>query len=137
MRGFMSANAHHIRTPSGNARSMFEHVDRRGQVSLLPLTKEAQRFLAADVSANRMGAKPATIPCVSETGADPVRRVRTALTVRELQVFDLLISGLSSKRIAHELLISPRTVEVHRARLMQKMGVRNAAGLIRMALSAA
>jgi two-component system response regulator FixJ len=57
--------------------------------------------------------------------------------VRECQVFDLLIAGLSSKQIAHDLSISPRTVEIHRAHLMQKMGVRNIASLIRVALIAA
>jgi FixJ family two-component response regulator len=57
--------------------------------------------------------------------------------MRELQVLDLLIAGLSSKLIAYELSISHRTVEVHRANLMKKMGVRNAAALIRVALAAA
>jgi len=45
-----------------------------------------------------------------------------------------LIGGLSSKQIGHELSISPRTVEIHRAQLMQKMGVRNTASLVRVAL---
>jgi two-component system response regulator FixJ len=52
-------------------------------------------------------------------------------------VFDLLVSGLSSKLIAHELDISSRTVEIHRANLMRKMGVRNTASLIRAAFAAA
>jgi len=66
-----------------------------------------------------------------------VRQASQSLTVREWQVFDLLISGLSNKLIAHELAISPRTVEIHRAHLMKKMGVRNAASLVRIALTAA
>ena len=59
------------------------------------------------------------------------------LTARERQVLDLLVRGLSSKCIAHELVISPRTVEVHRANLMRKMGVRNIATLIRAVFESA
>ena len=66
-----------------------------------------------------------------------IRQASQSLTVREWQVFDLLISGLSNKLIAHELSISPRTVEIHRAHLMKKMGVRNAASLVRIAMTAA
>ncbi len=58
------------------------------------------------------------------------------LTARERQVLNLLIIGHANKVIAHELQISPRTVEVHRGRVMEKMGVRNLSGLIRAALAA-
>ena len=60
-----------------------------------------------------------------------------SLTIRQWQVCDLLIAGLSSKQIAYELSISPRTVEIHRADVMRKMGVRNAASLVRLAMLAA
>jgi DNA-binding CsgD family transcriptional regulator len=42
--------------------------------------------------------------------------------------------GLTSQDIAKKLFISPRTVETHRARIMDKLGVNNAAGLVRFAL---
>lgn len=45
------------------------------------------------------------------------------LTVREREVAQLLTTGMSSKQIARQLDISPRTVEAHRARLMKKLGV--------------
>jgi two-component system, LuxR family, response regulator FixJ len=57
--------------------------------------------------------------------------------VREWLVFDLLFSGLSSTQIAYGLNISSRTVQIHRANLMRKMGVRNAVSLIRAAFVAA
>jgi two-component system response regulator FixJ len=57
------------------------------------------------------------------------------LTHREQQVLDLLILGHGNKAIAYLLSISPRTVENHRARVMQKMNARNVAELVRLALS--
>ncbi|WP_367639585.1 LuxR C-terminal-related transcriptional regulator [Marivivens sp. JLT3646] len=54
----------------------------------------------------------------------------TELTPRERQVAKMLAEGLTSKEIARGLDISPRTVEVHRARLMQKFGARNGLELV-------
>ena len=50
----------------------------------------------------------------------PRRRVGTALTPREREIATLLIEGLTSKQIGKQLAISPRTVDVYRARLMRK-----------------
>ena len=57
------------------------------------------------------------------------------LTPRERQVLDQLVIGNPNKVIAHELGLSPRTVEIHRARVMEKMQARNLSHLIRMALA--
>lgn len=57
------------------------------------------------------------------------------LTARECDVLERIASGSSNKEAAHELGISPRTVEVHRARIMVKLGARNAADLVRIVLS--
>lgn len=57
------------------------------------------------------------------------------LTDRERTVLDELLMGLSTKEIARDLEISPRTVEVHRSRLMMKMEARNLAHLFRMIFS--
>ena len=57
------------------------------------------------------------------------------LTERERQVLDLIVAGKANKVIAHELSISPRTVEIHRARVMEKMDAGNLADLVRKALS--
>ena len=53
-----------------------------------------------------------------------------ALSPREREVSALLLEGLTSKQIARRLGLSPRTVEMHRARLMRKVGAENASGLI-------
>ncbi len=52
-----------------------------------------------------------------------------SLTPREKQVFHEVISGNSNKVVARTLNISPRTVEVHRHRVLQKLGARNAVDL--------
>lgn len=60
-------------------------------------------------------------------------RLRT-LTGRERQVFDRLVAGYANKVIARDLAISPRTVEVHRATVMVKMGAASVSDLVRPAV---
>jgi RNA polymerase sigma factor (sigma-70 family) len=55
-----------------------------------------------------------------------------ALTERERGVLDLLVQGLHNREVAEQLGISPRTVEVHKARVMAKLGARNLVELIRV-----
>jgi len=57
------------------------------------------------------------------------------LTPRERDVYGLVADGAMNKQIAYELDISQRTVEVHRAKVMEKMGARNLADLIKMHIS--
>jgi FixJ family two-component response regulator len=61
--------------------------------------------------------------------ADVARRLES-VTGREREVMDLIIAGKLNKQIADMLNISIKTVEVHRARIMEKMGVRSVAGLV-------
>ena len=58
------------------------------------------------------------------------------LTEREREVLEHAARGLHAKEIAAALGISPRTVEVHKTRIMEKLGVRNVAELVRFALGA-
>lgn len=62
-----------------------------------------------------------------------VRRNVASLTEREMDVFRLVVVGLLNKQIAADLGISEKTVKVHRARVMRKMGVRSVAQLARAA----
>ncbi|MCW3474096.1 response regulator FixJ [Limobrevibacterium gyesilva] len=59
-----------------------------------------------------------------------------ALTPRERDVLRRLVDGWPNKVIAHELGISPRTVEIHRANVMEKLGCRSLAEAVRIALAA-
>jgi two-component system response regulator FixJ len=58
-----------------------------------------------------------------------------SLTPREREVLDLMVAGNPNKTIAFDLGASPRTVEVHRARVMEKMGARSLAELVRMVIA--
>ena len=68
----------------------------------------------------------------------PGDRSRLAkLSERERQVFDRLVAGQSNKFIAHELSLSPRTVEFHRSHIMEKLEAESLAELVRIGLSEA
>jgi two-component system response regulator FixJ len=67
--------------------------------------------------------------------AEAAERVAT-LSPRERQVLDLLMAGRPNKLIAYNLGISVRTVEVHRARMLERLGIRSAAEAIRLAVVA-
>jgi two-component system, LuxR family, response regulator FixJ len=71
---------------------------------------------------------------VSEAAGTIIACLAT-LTHREREVLDRLVEGQPNKTIAHELGTSPRTVEVQRARVMEKMGARSLAELVRMVLA--
>jgi two-component system response regulator FixJ len=57
------------------------------------------------------------------------------LTPRERAVLEQIIGGSSNKETGRKLGVSPRTVEVHRARIMAKLGAKNVADLVRIVLS--
>ena len=60
----------------------------------------------------------------------------TRLSKRERQVLELLARGSSNKLIARELSISPRTVEIHRANMLNKIGANHTSEAIRIAIEA-
>lgn len=59
----------------------------------------------------------------------------SSLTKREREVMELLVEGKQNKVIARDLDISPRTVELHRAKVMEKLQVHSLSGIVRIALS--
>ncbi len=88
------------------------------------LIDRVQRAFAKD-AANRRA--------LAETGR--IREHLESLTAREREVLTLVTSGKANKVIASELGVSPRTVEIHRARVMEKMDAPSLAALVRMVLN--
>ena len=89
------------------------------------LTDRIQRALAADVRNRAL-----------LTEKDQIRARVSALTRREIQVLRLVTLGKSNKVVAAELGVSQRTVEIHRAHLMEKMEATSLAHLVRMTIIA-
>lgn len=73
-------------------------------------------------------------PAEHSAATDELRQRLATLTPREREVLERVVVGKANKVVAYELSISPRTVEIHRGRLMHKMGARNLAALVRMCL---
>ncbi|GEO00961.1 DNA-binding response regulator [Novosphingobium sediminis] len=68
--------------------------------------------------------------------AAEARQRISRLSMREREVLDRLAEGCSNKAIARELEISPRTVEIHRMKMMGKLGARHAAEAVRLRIEA-
>jgi two-component system response regulator FixJ len=72
-----------------------------------------------------------------EGDTEEIEKLRSrfdTLSMRQRQVMELAVAGLSNKEIASQLDISPKTVENHRAWVMERIGARNLAELVRMAI---
>lgn len=66
---------------------------------------------------------------------DEILMRRASLTPRERQVLDLVVAGESNKGVARQLNISDKTVEIHRAKVMEKMQAKSLADLVKMVSS--
>jgi two-component system, LuxR family, response regulator FixJ len=71
----------------------------------------------------------------ADAAATDISTRLASLTPKEREVLDKLVEGLPNKSIAYDLGSSPRTVEVHRARVMEKMGARSLPELVRMIIA--
>jgi len=96
-----------------------------------------EKPFASDIILDSLAA--ACLRVASPSEQDPTKAAATSklalLSHREREVLDGLLAGLPNKSIAYDLEISPRTVEIHRARVMDKMGARSLSELIRLALA--
>jgi two-component system response regulator FixJ len=102
-----------------------------GAVDFLEKPFAKQTLLSSiDEGFRRLSQKEAT----GERRADAEVRLQ-ALTSRERDVLGGLAQGLPNKTIAYDLGISPRTVEIHRANLMTKLGVRSLSEALRIAFA--
>ncbi len=94
---------------------------------------DPQELLA---SIERMFDAPPDLEAARRNAELDARERFTALTPRERDVLECLVRGASSKEIARQLSLSPRTVETHRAHLMTKSGAKSLSTLLRLAILA-
>ena len=91
------------------------------------------------VARGDMWLSPGVSRRVAEAYANAPERVEgpfEVLTPRQLEVLQLIAEGLSTKEIAARLDLGVKTVETHRAELMQRLGIHGVAGLVRYAIRA-
>jgi FixJ family two-component response regulator len=108
--------------------SMAVNAIKRGAVDFVPKPYQEQHLLDAVNEALRRDVLRRGDP-INASG--PAERLQT-LTSREREVLDLAMEGQSSKAIAQKLGISHRTVERHRSRLLEKLGVASVTELLRL-----
>lgn len=106
-----------------------------GAVDFLEKPFDREALLAAvEEGLARSAARAATGAAGSLDHAAALARIAD-LTPREREVMDLVVQGLPNKVVADRLQVAMRTVEVHRARVMEKTGARNLSGLVRIAIA--
>lgn len=86
-----------------------------------------QAFLESVNRACRQAADAHRADCLKRNNQEVLER----LSAREREIFDHVVAGASSKEIARALDISPKTVDVHRATIMKKLGVATSRELVR------
>jgi RNA polymerase sigma factor (sigma-70 family) len=120
-----------IITGHGDAASARQAL-KSGAVDFLEKPLDEEQLVAAVGSALERDAKRRAEKVVGDETSSRLSR----LTPRERQVMDLAAAGRHNREIGEALGISPRTVEVYKARLMEKLQARNLSELIRFALTA-
>lgn len=111
-----------------------------GVQAYLPKTSSAEDLHAAldELTAGRTYIPSSLHHAFASWLTTPVRKTKrgTRLTPREKEVLDLIVEEHTACEIASKLYISQCTVETHRVNLIQKLGVKNTAGLVRVAFEA-
>jgi two-component system response regulator FixJ len=145
-----------IRMPGMNGMELLKHLKQGGsalQVIVMtghgdvPLAVEAMRIGAADfiekpfddemfIASVRMAIARQKEADQGQARRSEVHKKIESLSTRERQVLEGLVAGNPNKRIAFDLGISPRTVEIYRANLMTKMQAGSLSDLVRMTLLA-
>ena len=112
------------------------HALRSGAAGFLPKTAASVELELALKTVMRGGRylSPQISKQSAEHSAPAVRQLITELTPRQREVLEMIARGLSTKDIARALKISGKTVETHRAQLMERLKIYDIAGLVRYAI---
>lgn len=110
------------------------YVDDQEVLRVLPQLTASERLILRTIMREaeaRQARALADPPRPKSRNFGVLRSAPYGLTKREIEVAELLFGGNSYKEAGLALKISPRTIEVHRARIIAKLAVKNTAGMIR------
>ena len=105
---------------------------RAGAMDFVEKPFESERMLQSVADALEAGQRAQSRAAEAKAARD----LLSLLTPREREILDQLVKGHANKVVAHQLGISPRTVEIHRASIMEKLHARNLSNVVRTALAA-
>jgi len=112
------------------------HALRSGAVGYLPksaASTELEEAIGRVLSGEKY-LSPSIAPEASLEFAKTVPETPAELTPRQMEVLTLIAHGSSTREVAHSLNISVKTVETHRAQLMERLNIHDVAGLVRYAI---
>ena len=105
---------------------------RAGAIDFVEKPFDQERMLQSVADALAAGQRAQSRAAEAQEARDRL----SLLTPREREILDQLVKGHANKVVAHQLGISPRTVEIHRASIMEKLHARNLSNVVRTALAA-
>jgi len=117
------------------AAELLEQTQRHA-IRLVQALREPMGVLSQALGGRTDDGVPDELPAATVAESLDLERIRefqrrsAALTARERQVMDLMVNGRTTRQIATELELSPKTVETHRAHLLRKTGVTSIAELV-------
>jgi DNA-binding NarL/FixJ family response regulator len=109
---------------------VLKSADKRELVYAIQTVAEGGKYFSPEVTMLMMGLESSVESNIEQ------KRLNAAylLSQREIEVMMLIAEELTTHEIAEKLFLSPRTVESHRKTLMEKIGARNTAGIVRFAV---
>ena len=118
----------HAALAAGAAGYLLKGADKAELEVALRQVARGESYLSPAISAAVVAA------LANASTAEAIGSPLDALTVRQQQVLQLVAEGLSTKKVAAQLGLSVKTVEAHRGAIMNRLGIRDLAGLVRFAV---
>ena len=122
----MHNESHYIKSMLDNGANgyILKTTGRNEMISAIKAVYDGATFLSSDVS----------MSLLKSLNQQEQKSSQIKLTPREIEVLKMIAGEYSNQEIAETLFISPRTVDTHRRNLLEKLGLKNTAGLVKFAI---